>query len=285
VAINTSPIRDETGVSTGVAVVARDLSGQVALLQQAGRADKLDTMGQLAAGIAHDVANVLTAVAGFTRVAAQKAGAGVDVSGELAGIERAASSGSRLVHRLLGFAQPRSSPSVVFDVVAVVDDLLPVLRQLAGPGLGVTVRRAREALPVRGDANQLEQVLANLVVNGRDAMAGRGTIGISLSRFVLVDPPATTFLPLPPGAYAAVTVSDTGSGMDDVTLRRCVEPFFTTKPAGVGTGLGLASVASVLRANAGSLDIHSTPGAGTKVTVYWPLSDQGAHSPVQETRA
>jgi PAS domain S-box-containing protein len=244
---------------------------QEALVQ----AQKLEAMGQLTGGVAHDFNNLLTPILGALDMLTRR-GVGDDreqrlIHGALESAERART----LVHRLLAFARRQPLQSVPIDVGGLVRGMTDLVASAIGPTISLTMRMA-DALPMaRADSHQLEMAILNLAVNARDAMDGAGRLTISVSaEFIEGSHPSG----LKPGAYVRLCVSDTGKGMDDATAARAIEPFFSTKGVGQGTGLGLSMAHGLACQLGGALTIDSRPGAGAHISIWLPQSDESTRS-------
>jgi signal transduction histidine kinase/ActR/RegA family two-component response regulator len=236
-------------------------------------AQKMEAVGQLAGGIAHDFNNILQAVSGGAALIRRRAR---DPAIErLAGmVADAARRGESVTRRLLAFARRGELRAEVLDLGEVLGGLREVLAATLHPGVRVEVEATEGLPPVLADRGQLETALVNLAVNARDAMPEGGTLTLSASvaHFRAFDGGTR----LPPGAYVCLAVSDTGTGMDAETLARACEPFFTTKPRGQGTGLGLAMARSFAEGSGGALAIDSAPGSGTRVSIWLPIAGDAA---------
>ena len=240
-------------------------------LAQLFEAQKLETIGQLTGGVAHDFNNLLTPIMGVLEMMQHRV-AGEDrvsrlVSGALQSAERA----KNLVQRLLAFARRQHLETKAIDLAALIAGMRDLITHSIGPTIAVEVALDDEIGPVSADANQLELALLNLSVNARDAMPGGGTLRF-LARRETVQVGNT--LQLGPGSYVCLMVSDTGSGMDAETVKRCVEPFYTSKGIGEGTGLGLSMVHGMMRQLGGALKIVSAPGEGTTMELWLSCSDE-----------
>jgi two-component system cell cycle sensor histidine kinase/response regulator CckA len=239
-----------------------------ALLQ----AQRLETTGRIAAGVAHDFNNVLTVINGFADLVHTQLPADHALQGDIAEIRKAADRGVRLTRQLLslGTARPRKRQSL--QLSSVVDDMHRMLRQIVGPY--VDVRLTLDAhLPVIGaDRSQVEQVILNLCVNARDAMPAGGVLAIKTSSVQNDGPSGTTG---PSGHWAMLSVSDSGFGMSEETQKHIFDPFFTTKTAEKGTGLGLATVHEIVTKNGGAITVHSFLGGGATFCVFFPYSASG----------
>jgi signal transduction histidine kinase/CheY-like chemotaxis protein len=241
-----------------------------AALEQLHEAQKLETLGQLTGGVAHDFNNLLTPILGTLDLLQRK------LHGEDARADRwianALQSGERaktLVQRLLGFARRQELQTAPIDVAALVDGMHDLIASSVGSTIEVRLRCAAALPPALADPHQLELAILNLCVNARDAMAGGGLLTIAAESVVLG--PGSP-LKLPPGLYLRVSVVDTGSGMDAETLARAVEPFFSTKETGRGTGLGLSMVHGLAAQLGGAFQLSSVPGQGTRADLFLPAA-------------
>jgi signal transduction histidine kinase len=233
---------------------------------------KIDSIGQLAGGVAHDFNNILAAIS--LRLTLLHDGPGLDeeTAQTIREIEESVARAANLTRQLLVFSR-RSVPHIqVVNLETIVQGTLAMLSRLLGARIAIQFDNAAgTASAVKADPALLEQVVMNLVINARDAMAGQGTLAISL-RKVELDGDYPKFHPQGrSGAFIRLSVADTGTGMDEATLGRIFEPFFTTKPAGAGTGLGLSTVFRIVKQHAGWIQVESKPGIGSTFHVYLPV--------------
>jgi hypothetical protein len=240
--------------------VLRDVTERRVLEDQLRQAQKMEAVGQLAGGVAHDFNNLLTVIGGYSEIARRRIGAGPGAN-ELIEVERAAGRATQLTRQLLAFSRQQVMDPVSLGLGEVVSGLLPMLRRLIGEDIEIAVLTADGLPTVLADRSQLEQVIVNLAVNGRDAMPTGGTLTIE-TRVV--------------GDDVCLSVTDTGVGMSRETLDHVFEPFFTTKEAGQGTGLGLATVHGIVAQSGGRVHVYSEPELGTSFKVYLPASDRAA---------
>ena len=252
------------------------------------QSQKMEAMGSLTGGVAHDFNNLLTPIIGSLDMLMRK-GVGSDrerrlIDGALQSAERA----KTLVQRLLAFARGQPLQPIAVDVVRLVDGMVSLLRSTLGPTITVTLDLSTDLPPAKADPNQLEMALLNLAVNARDAMSEGGELTIAARRKSVKDYNAVG---VRPGHYVLLCVSDTGAGMDDATLRRATEPFFSTKGIGKGTGLGLSMVHGLAAQLGGGLSIQSVRGQGTTIELYLPISfvlagnEEERHAPAQVVEA
>ncbi len=254
-------------------------------LAQLFEAQKLDTIGQLTGGVAHDFNNLLMAALSSLELLSKRLSDGDDRSRRLlSNAIQAAERGAALTQRLLAFARRQELKPQAVDIIRVVTGMEDLLRRAMGPGI-----RLRSDLPddlpwVLVDANQLELALLNLVINSRDAMTEGGTVTIFAVPETVRQEAAK--LKLEPGNYIRIRVADTGCGMDEDTLARATEPFFTTKGTGKGTGLGLSMVQGLAAQSGGTLVLSSKPSAGTTIDLWLPVAGEiPSHSTVAEEEA
>ncbi len=248
---------------------------QAALQAQLAQAQKMESIGRLAGGVAHDFNNMLQAILGHVTLARDEAPAGSRLEGHLVGIQHSAERSADLTRQLLACARKQAIQPRVLDLNETVAKALQMLRRLLGETLELVWTPGPDLWPVKVDASQMDQVLANLCVNARDALAGAGRVVIE-TRNVALDAAAAAALPeCVPGDYVLLAVSDNGSGMDAATLAHLFEPFFTTKGLGKGTGLGLATVFGIVRQSQGTIVVESAPARGSTFRIYLPRAGSG----------
>jgi signal transduction histidine kinase/CheY-like chemotaxis protein len=233
-----------------------DISERKALEEQLGQARRLEALGSLAGGIAHDFNNLLTAITGYTGLALERAGRGNELlRRDLAEVTTAAGRAAELTRQLLAFSRRQVLERTVVDLNEVVIEAQSLLDRVIGEQVTVVTELDPDLVRVHADTGQLGQVLVNLAVNARDAMPDGGTLTIATSN---------------ENGSAVVAVTDTGHGMDEQTRVRIFEPFFSTKPVGEGTGLGLAMVHGIVQQTGGQISVESSPGAGATVRIVLP---------------
>lgn len=238
-----------------------------ALLYQA---QKLESIGSLAGGIAHDMNNVLAAVCGFTEMVMNDLDPKSDHHHELNHVLTAGNHGAKLISQILAFSRKQILRPEVLNLNDVVRNFTAMIRRLLGESVETVNTLSPRIYPVYADAVQIEQVILNLVINARDAMPGGGTLTIETTNVELDACYAKYHPNVAPGPHVMLAVSDTGSGMDQQTQQRIFEPFFTTKEVGRGTGLGLATVYGIVKQHNGSIWVYSELGQGTTFKVYFP---------------
>jgi PAS domain S-box-containing protein len=269
-------VRDPAGGLVGFAKVTRDITErretQLALeeTQQAlFQAQKMDALGQLTGGVAHDFNNLLMAILGSLELARRRLPDDPKLRSLIDNAVMGAERGATLTQRMLAFARRQDLKMAAINVAEVVEGMRGLLERTLGPRITI-VTEFSEPLPLaRTDAGQLEMALLNLAVNARDAMAEGGVIKITARPCQVADGQ----MDIPAGAYVCLAVSDTGAGMDARTLTRALEPFFTTKGVGKGTGLGLPMIHGLARQSGGDMRLRSQPGEGTTVELWLPIAD------------
>lgn len=254
-----------------------DVTERRSLELQLQQVQKMEAIGQLAGGVAHDFNNLLTAIGGYASLLLDSV-ANVEQRQDLNEILKAAKRAAALTKQLLVFSRKQITAPVAVDLNALIEDMATMLRRIIGENIHLTTRLAADGTAVRGDRNQLEQVVLNLVVNARDATGTRGVIRLETAAVDLGGEAAAFRLPATPGKYVMFSVTDTGHGLTEDTKMRLFEPFFTTKPRGQGTGLGLATVYGIVAQSGGALDVSSEPGHGATFTVYLPRYDRQAET-------
>jgi signal transduction histidine kinase/CheY-like chemotaxis protein len=272
-----SPICGEDGVILGAVVVARDVTERkqaemerVRLETQLQQAQKMESFGRLAGGVAHDFNNMLGVILGYTDVALGQVEPDQRLHKDLEQISKAAHRAVDLTRQLLAFARRQSIAPRVLDLNVTVEGMFTMLQRLIGENIRVNWQPGTDLWPIRMDPSQIDQILTNLCVNARDAIAETGTIAIGTENCTVDESYCAGRVGLVPGAYVLLTVSDSGHGMEDETLGHIFEPFFTTKKTGKGTGLGLATIYGIVKQNNGFIDVHSGLGLGTVFTIYLP---------------
>ena len=262
------PLMTDGDVS-GVIGVALDVSRARVLEQQLRHSQKMDSLGQLAGGIAHDLNNVLTVISSFAQFVKDGLHPQEQAYGDINEVLRAASSAENLVRQLLTFSRQRPSQPRVVDVGELTTNVTPMLRRLLGETFKLEVSIPDAPHTVYADAGSLEQVLVNLVVNARDAMPEGGTVTVEILREMVGNEPC---LDLEPGAYVVLAVKDNGVGIGPDVVERIFEPFFTTKDQGKGTGLGLSTCYGIVQQARGMILVETEVGAGTVFRTYLPES-------------
>lgn len=270
----------ENGVPVAVQGSARDITerkrAEEALRTsqlQLQQSQKLEAIGQLAGGVAHDFNNMLTAIIGYTDLSLRRVGLENPIRRNLEETKKAAERAASLVRQLLAFSRKQILEPKVLDLNDVVKDMHKMLTRLIGENIKLATRLETDLGNVKADPCRVEQIIVNLVVNARDAMPRGGRVTIETANVVLDVQTASKHVSIKPGEYVMLTVSDTGIGMDQETQARIFEPFFTTKEVGKGTGLGLSTVYGIVKQSGGNIWVYSEQGLGTVFKVYLPRID------------
>jgi len=242
--------------------------------QQLLQSQKMETVGRLAGGVAHDVNNVLAAITLFAELAIDQVKANqLDPAVEsLEAILKSKETAAGIVRQLLLFSRHKIGPAQIIDLVSVISGVESLIKRLIGEGIQLKLTKPTEPILVQGDRAQVEQIVLNLAVNARDAMSEGGVLTATLESQKLDKTPPDARMPIKPWAYAVLTVTDTGCGMPESVIQKIFEPFFTTKEPGKGTGLGLSVVYGILAQVGGTITVNSKPNQGTTITIYWPLA-------------
>jgi signal transduction histidine kinase len=265
---------DERGVAFRMAGALTDVTERLRMEEQLRHSQKMEAVGQLAGGVAHDFNNILTVIAGFANILkmdlAREAPQMEVVEQIIIASERAA----QLTRGLLAFSRKQVMAPQRIDLHDIVQRVEKFLVRVIGEDIQLQTEFVPEALPVFVDVVQIEQVLINLAANSRDAMTNGGRFTISTAIVEGNDPFLRSQLDSAPGSYAMVTVSDTGKGMDAETMKHIFEPFFTTKELGKGTGLGMAIVYGIIQQHNGFIDLCCNSRKGTTFKIYLPVADR-----------
>ncbi len=256
---------------------------------QLNQAQKMESVGRLAGGVAHDFNNMLSVILGHAELAMMRADPEQPLYHNLQEIRKASERSADLTRQLLAFARKQTVVPKVLDLNEAVEGMLKMLRRLIGEDIDLAWLPGKNLASVKLDPSQIDQILANLLVNARDAIAGDGKVTIETGNVTLDESYCADHAGFVPGDYVLLAVSDNGSGMDKETLANIFEPFFTTKGVGEGTGLGLSTVYGIVKQNNGFINVYSEPGYGTTFRIYLPrytgkpvqMLTKGAESPVE----
>ena len=253
-----------------VLAIKQDTTETKCLQAEFQMAQKMEAIGRLAGGLAHDFNNILGVIMGYSDLSIEKLDPSHSVANNLAQIKEAANRAVHLTRQLLAFSKQQIVSPRILDLNAVVDDINKMLRRVVGEDISLIFHPSVPLGLIRADVGQIEQVLMNLVVNARDAMPDGGEITIETATAELDESYAREHEPVTAGEYVMLSVRDTGCGMDEATKARIFEPFFTTKELGKGTGLGLASVYGIVKQSGGYISVHSELDRGTNFELYFP---------------
>jgi len=267
-----SPVRDKAGNSCGRIWTFRDLTQARQLEAQLRQSQKMEAIGQLAGGVAHDFNNILSALLMQTDLIEMAESLPKDVAEGLKQIRADASRAAGLTRQLLLFSRRQVMQSSVLDLNEVVTNLAKMLQRIIGEDVRLQLDLHTTPLMTRADAGMIEQVLMNLAVNARDAMPGGGRLRIETTEKTVTENLAGLYPDAVPGRYVSFSVSDTGGGIPPEILPRIFEPFFTTKEAGKGTGLGLATVFGIVKQHQGWIKLDNEPGRGVTFRIFLPAS-------------
>jgi two-component system, cell cycle sensor histidine kinase and response regulator CckA len=276
---------DESGDLVEIVAFLSDETQRRHLEEQLRHAQRLEAVGQLAGGIAHDFNNLLTAILGYGTLIGEKVGADDPIRRDLEEILRAAERAAELTRGLLAFSRRQVTRMRALDLNRVVGEMQGILQRLIGEDVALAAALAADLGTVVADRGQIQQVITNLVVNGRDAMPRGGRLIIETANVVLDKAYVRSHSVVPPGDYVLLAVSDTGEGMEEKVRGRIFEPFFTTKEFGTGSGLGLAVVYGIVKQSGGFIWVYSEPGHGTTFKVYLPRLRQPAEKALADPSA
>ena len=272
-----SSIRDKQGIVVGAVVVARDITEQkqneearLKLESRVQQTQQMELVGRLAGGIAHEFNNMLGVILGHAEMAIGYVDPAQPFYAGLEEIRKAAYRSANLTRQLLAFARKQTIFTKVHDLNEIIEGFLKILRRLIGKDIDLVWMPGAELWPVKVDASQMYEILANLCVNARDSILGIGKIIIETANCTCDKESCSANSDCVSGEYVKISVSDTGSGMDNLTLAHIFEPFFTTKEVGARIGLGLATLYGAVKQNSGFVDVHSEPGRGSIFKIYLP---------------
>jgi len=275
--VNIRMLRGQSGAPLHFLSVVQDITvrkraeeEKARLQAQLQQAQKMESVGRLAGGVAHDFNNKLGVILGHVEMALEQVDPALPVHADLVEIRKATQQSADLTRQLLAFARKQTIAPKVLDLNQAVTGMLNMLRRLIGEDIELDWRPDPNLWPVRMDPPQIDQILANLSVNARDAIPGVGKLTIETGNCTLDTEYCAAHAGFVPGEFARLAVSDTGSGIDKETLAHVFEPFFTTKAIGRGTGLGLATVYGAVKQNGGFINAESELGQGTTITIFLP---------------
>ncbi|KUL27906.1 ATP-binding protein [Actinoplanes awajinensis] len=284
-----TPIHDQAGTVIGVSVVARDITAakenaerQQAVQERTQQAQRMESLGNLAGGVAHDFNNILAIIGNYTEFAIEETADLPGVQADLIQVRTAVERATNLTRQLLTFTRGDAIQPRNVALNPALAEIRAMLERTIGEHITLVTVPSAAPLTVHADPGQLQQVLLNLAINARDAMPEGGTLVLEANAADLDGHELNMQPPLPAGRYARLLISDTGEGMPPEVVARIFEPFFTTKPCGKGTGLGLATVYGIVTEAGGSVNLYSEPGVGTTFRIYLPLVDAPG-DPEQET--
>lgn len=270
ISLTVAPIRDAEGAIIGASAIGRDITSHKRAEQQLRQAQKMEAIGRLAGGVAHDFNNILGIITACSELLRDRVAAQAGPMQYVDNIRKAAERGATLTRQLLGFSRQQVVRPRILDLNERLKEILKLLKPLVGDDVEIVLHAKAGGALVEIDPGQLDQIVLNLAVNARDAMPRGGRLILETGAMTFDEALAKRHLPMTPGRYVMLAVSDTGVGMDEATLANIFEPFFTTKDVGKGTGLGLATVYGIVRQSGGTIWVYSEPGRGTTFKTYLP---------------
>ena len=271
------PLYDRSGLRTGAIEVIKDITelkksekANIQLQEQLVQAQKIESVGRLAGGVAHDFNNMLGVILGHAELAQQQLDKTQPLFYSLEEIHKAAQRSADITRQLLAFARKQTIAPQIIDLNESVAGMLTMLRRLIGEDIDLAWLPGKSLGSVNMDPSQLDQILANLFVNARDAIVDTGKVTIETDNVAFDEAYCRVHAGFIPGEYVMLAVSDNGCGMDMETMSHLFEPFFTTKEMDKGTGLGLAMIYGIVKQNNGFINVYSEPGQGTTFKIYLP---------------
>jgi hypothetical protein len=273
VSISVAPLHNAIGEIVGASAIARDITGQKRAEVQLRQAQKMEAVGRLAGGVAHDFNNILGIINACTEFLRDRIDRASETSIYVENIKKAVERGTSLTRQMLTFSRTNKIQSQILDLNERLREITKLLRPLLGEDVEILIVSKTPAAVVEADPGQLDQIVVNLAVNARDAMPRGGKFILETGEAKFDQEFAERHPSMVPGKYILLAVSDTGSGMDEATASRIFEPFFTTKEAGKGTGLGLATVYGIVKQSGGHILVYSEPGHGTTFKIYLPNAE------------
>jgi two-component system cell cycle sensor histidine kinase/response regulator CckA len=264
------PIMDHQGNVELVIELVEDITESIALQAQLAQAQKMEAVGTLAGGVAHDFNNILQVALGYSELILGEEGLPKQYRADLKKIHESSKRGADLVHRLLTFSRKTEIKLQPINLNRRIDEMRKMVERIIPKMIDIELILAEDLATINADPTQVDQVIMNLAVNARDAMSEGGKLIFETANIILDEEYAKTHLDTTPGRYVLLMVTDTGAGMDKETLGRIFEPFYTTKTAGEGTGLGLAMVHGIVKQHGGHIGCYSEPGHGTTFKIYLP---------------
>jgi len=265
-----SPVKDASGNITNYVAVKRDVTNEIQLENQLRQSHRIESVGRLAGGVAHDFNNMLGVILGNVGMILDRMNPSQPEFEELKEIKEAAERSAALTRQLLAFARQQTITPKILDLNDTVNGILKMLQRIIGEDIELAWKPKSDIWPIKMDPGQIDQILANLCVNARDAIVDTGKITIETDNVCFNASNCVEYAISKPGDYVVLAVSDDGCGMEKDTLENIFEPFFTTKDLGKGTGLGLSTVYGVVRQNDGCINVHSEPGYGTTFKIFFP---------------
>lgn len=284
-ALSASVLRNERGEFQGIVGTSRDITEQLNLEEQLRHAQKMDSIGRLAAGVAHDFNNIITVIQGYASMLESKPNLASELADPLSEISLAAERAASLTRQLLTFSRKQTMQPRSLDLNVVIQNITKMLTRLIGEDVALKVELTEGHSFIHADSGMLEQVIINLAVNARDAMPKGGQICLQTKTLTIDESYRQQRPEARAGNFLCLSIADTGSGMDAQTLTQIFEPFFTTKEPGKGTGLGLATVYGIVQLHQGWIEVSSIPQQGTVFKIFFPLTEASASESSKEPLA
>ena len=282
-----SPIFDGTGNISSYVAVKRDVTKEIQMEENLRQAQKMESIGRLAGGVAHDFNNMLSVITGHAQLAMNRGSLDEQLEEDLNEIVRAAHRSADIARQLLAFARKQTIAPKVLDLNSKIESIFKMLGRLIGEDIELVWKPWKGLSSIKIDPTQIDQILANLVVNARDAIDGIGKITVETQQVEFGRAYCDLHPGFIPGRFAILAVSDNGCGMDEETQSHLFEPFYTTKETGKGTGLGLATVYGIVKQNNGFINVYSEVNEGTTIKIYFPShssSESNKPEPVKDKR-
>ncbi len=276
-----APLRDEEGRIIGVTVVFTDVTSAKRLQARLFQSQKMETVGKLAGGIAHEFNSILTAIIGQSELLLRDLPARSPLAGNANEINQAAGRAATLTRQLLAYGRKQFLHPEILDLNHVVAGMAGVFRLLMGADVNMQIAAGAGLHAVKADAGQIEQVIMNLVINAREAMPNGGRLTVETANVSIDEESVGRYPELKAGDYVMLAITDTGAGMSEEVQARLFEPFFSTKAIGQGTGLGLSTCYGIVKQSGGHISVYSEPGRGTTFKIYLPQVQESARPPVQ----
>lgn len=270
-----SPIFDREGQIVNFVAVKRDITEQISLESQLQQAQKMEAVGRLTGGVAHDFNNILGVIIGYTEMALEDVEPGQKLHDDLNKILEAAGRSADIVRQLLAFSRKQTISPKVIDLNTAVLGMLKILHRLIGEDIDLSWIPAPDVLMIKMDPTQIDQILANLCVNAKDAIDGAGKITIETTIVTFDEEYCAGHIGFHPGRFVQLSISDNGCGIEKQAQSHIFEPFFSTKELGRGTGLGLSTVYGIVKQNNGFINVYSELGSGTTIKIYLPSCEEG----------
>jgi PAS domain S-box-containing protein len=275
------PLRDATGTIIGLVGMGRDITERKRIEAQLFQSQKMETVGKLAGGVAHEFNSILTAIIIQSDLLLGDLPAGSPLTESVTGIAKAANRAATLTRQLLAYGRRQFLQPETLDLNRIISGMESVFHNLAGADVGVQIVPAADLQAVKADAGQIEQVIINMVINARDAMPNGGKLTLETANVSLDAESVGRYLELKPGDYVMLAITDTGTGMSPEVKARAFEPFFSTKGVGQGTGLGLSTCYGIIKQSGGHISVYSEPGRGTAFKIYLPQVESPTKIPMQ----